>query len=166
MLHLQTEHFDWQAAMPRPLDIHLNAAIMHMASVVCPSGFDVSDAAPSTFLELMAFIDTHRRITVYSGGSEKTIYADREVNYCFRAWYAWCHWRGRFDFSLEGEAAVWRMQCDHLRLLFGDTETTRRWQKILYAETVGQCCFHERHGHFPDDQMAFTRSFLEAQRET
>ena len=166
MLLLQTEHSDWQAVRRTPLDIHLNVAVMHMADVVCPAGFDVSDTAPSTFPELMAFIETHRRITVFSGGSEKTIYADREVNYCFRAWHDWCHWRGRFDFSLEGETAVWQMQCDHFRSLFGDSAMTRRWQKILYVEVVEQWLFHERHGYFPDDQMAFTRSYLEAHDET
>ena len=148
---------------PAPLDIHLNVAVMHMAHVVCPSGFEVSDDAPSTFAELISYIDAHRAIKVPSIASEKTIYADREVNYCFRAWHDWCHWRGRHDFSLAGETAVWKMQCDHLRLLYGDSEMTRDWCRILYVEIVVQWLFREKHGAFPEDQMAFTRNYFEEQ---
>lgn len=160
MLFLQTQRLDWQAKRLPPIDIHLNVAVMHMASIVCPAEFDVSDKAPSTMAELTEFVETNGRIMVYSGASEKTIYADREVNYCFRAWHDWCHWKGRFDFSLKGETAVRRMQSDHLRLLYGDTAITRRWRKILYIEIVEQWLFNKRHGYFPDDQMSFTRSYL------
>ena len=55
------------------------------------------------------------------------------------------------------------MQCDHLRLLYGDSEMTRDWCRILYVEIVVQWLFREKHGAFPEDQMAFTRNYFEEQ---
>jgi hypothetical protein len=50
-----------------------------------PTGYDVSDDAPSTFRGLCKHLDSGGRMTVYRGGSEATIFADNEVNYAFRA---------------------------------------------------------------------------------
>jgi hypothetical protein len=145
---------------PLPLDIHLNVAVLQVASRLFPCGFNVSDDAPQTFESLKQLLDTTGRMTVYAGGSERTIYRDREVNYAFRAWHDWCHWRGGHDFTCAGERAVYEMQCAQLVLLYGDCESTRRWRHILYAEIIGQQAYFDRHGIFPVDQRAFVESFL------
>jgi len=83
---------------------------------------------PETYEELIALLDAGGRMLVYSGASERTIYGDPEVNYAFRAWHDWCHWRGRYDFSYEGERAACAMQGDHLIARYGDSSQTRRWR--------------------------------------
>src|SRR5208282_1357378 len=102
-------------------DIHFNAAVLTMCSRLLPGGYDVSLAAPETYEELIAHLDAGGRMVVYSGGSERTIYGDPEVNFAFRAWHDWCHWRGRHDFSQEGERVACAMQSEHLVTLYGES---------------------------------------------
>lgn len=149
-----------EATRRQPLDIQFNVAVLHIASRLFPCGFEVSDDAPQTYEELKRLINMTGRMAVYAGASETTIYEDREVNFSFRAWHDWCHWRGAHDFSPEGERAVFDMQCTHLLDLFGGSEPTRRWQRILYAEIIGQQAYFDHHGVFPIDQRGFVESFL------
>ena len=142
-----------------PLDIHLNAAVIHIASRLYPSGFEISDDAPDTFEKLKAQFATGQMI-VWSGGSDQTIYADRKVNYCFRAWHDWCHVRGDHPFTDEGERAVCRMQCDHVTELYGVSPQTDRWYAILRADVIGQQEYFYRYESYPDDQRAFVISYL------
>jgi len=142
-------------------DIHFNAAVLTMCSRLLPGGYDVSLAAPETYEELIAHLDAGGRMVVYSGGSERTIYGDPEVNFAFRAWHDWCHWRGRHDFSHEGERAACAMQSEHLVTLYGESPQTLRWRYILQAEIIGQREYYDRHGEFPEDQRAFVAAYLE-----
>jgi len=125
-----------------------------------PGGYDVSDTAPETYEELIAHLDAGGRMVVYSGGSQLTIYSDPEVNFAFRAWHDWCHWRGRHDFSHGGERAACAMQGDHLITLYGESAQTLRWWRILHAEIIGQRDYFDRHGEFPEDQRAFVAAYL------
>ena len=142
------------------LDHGLNVAVVHITAKVLPSGFDVSEIAPSSYDELVAHFESGKRLTVYSGGSDHTIFGDPEVNHHFRAWHDWCHYTGKHDFSMRGEYAVYEMQCGHLVALYGDGEQTRRWRSILFADGMGQKAFHEKHSAFPEDQLAFVKAFL------
>jgi hypothetical protein len=144
----------------KPLDRTLNAAILTMSRRIFPTGFDVSDGAPDTHKKLKAHLDAGRRMVVYGGGCEGTIYADPEVNHSFRAWHDWCHWRGGYDFSPEGETAVCDMQCGQLIELYGDSKETRRWADILWAEVVGQRLYYQRHKRYVDDQRGFIEAYL------
>ena len=97
---------------------------------------------------------------VWSGGSENTIYAEPEVNWAFRAWHDWCHYRGAHDFTPEGERSVFELQRSHLLLFYGDSLQTRRWIRILRAEVIGQQEYFYRYGHYPHDQRAFVEVYL------
>ena len=143
-----------------PLDTGLNVAIMHVATKLFPRGFDVSLNAPDTFEELKAHLDAGKRMVVFSGGSDATIYGDPEVNWCFRAWHDWCHWRGNHALSLVGEQAVCNMQVQHLVTLYGNGPSVRRWIRIIHAEIIGQATFYQEHGHFPVDQYEFVTRYL------
>jgi hypothetical protein len=68
-----------------PPDPQLNSAIINMATRLFPAGFDVSDDAPDTYEKLKAHLDAGKRLVVFSGGSQHTIYADPAVNHAFRA---------------------------------------------------------------------------------
>lgn len=89
-----------------------------------------------------------RHLSVRAGASNATIYGCREVNYAFRAWHDWCHWRGGHDLSIEGELAACHMQEHHLLELYGDTEQTRKWRTLLRAEIVGHAEYYRRHKRF------------------
>lgn len=146
--------------MSNPLDTGLNVAVVHIASRLFPVGFDVSEQAPSTYEELKQHLDAGRRLIVYAGGSDRTIYGDPEVNWHFRAWHDWAHWRGAHDLTHVGECAATEMQVGHLRVLYGGNPTTRRWAAIIRAEIVGQAEFYRRHQRFPDDQRGFVEAYL------
>jgi hypothetical protein len=70
-----------------PLDPNLNAAIIAIVKRLFPHGCDVSDKAPDTYEKLKAHLDARKRLVVYGGGSEHTIYGDPAINYAFRAWH-------------------------------------------------------------------------------
>ncbi len=61
------------------LDIQFNAAVLAMARRLFPCGFEVAEDAPQTYEDL-ARLDAGKPMLVWSGGSEKTIYGDPEVN--------------------------------------------------------------------------------------
>ena len=143
----------------RPLDIGLNVGIIHIASKLFPCGFDVSDSAPSTFEELCAHLDAGNRMLAFAGGSDRTIYADREVDWAFRAWHDWCHWRGRHNFTPVGERAVCDLQTTHLRILFGSC-AAEKWGGIIRVEVIGQGQYFHYHKRFPDDQRGFVEAYL------
>jgi hypothetical protein len=146
--------------MKSPFDPLLNVAIVHIASRLLPNGFDVSDEAPDTYEKLKAHLCAGKRMIVWSGGSEATVYGHRSVNFSFCAWHDFCHWDGGHDFTLEGEIAACEMQCQHLFEFYGDCERIQEWCSLLRAEVVGQALFFHRHKRFPDDQRSFVAAYL------
>lgn len=143
-----------------PVDATLNATILSIAGNLFPEGFDVAPDAPSTYRELKAHLDAGRRLVVYDGGSEGTIYVTPAVNHAFRAWHDFSHWTGGHDFSVRGECAVFAMQRQHLLDLYGDNKQTERWIDILRAEVIGQRLYYERHKRFVEDQRGFISAYL------
>lgn len=150
----------------KPLDRHLNAAVLAMAARLFPTGFDVSPDAPSSLRALNTLLGKPEapkpgaRMVVFDGGSAHTIYADDEVNYAFRAWHDWTHWRYQFDFSLAGERATYMAQVFHLVKAYGDCDTVTRWSNILHAEIVGQAEYYARHKRYVGRQLDFVRACL------
>ena len=143
-----------------PLDRGFNVAVNHIASRLFPRGFDVAADAPETFEALKAHVAETRRMKVWNGASERTIFADPETNYAFRAWHDWCHLAGGFEFTPEGEAAAVALQQEHIRTLYGETEQAKYWVRILDAEVNGQLQYAAEHGDFPADQFSFVKEYL------
>jgi hypothetical protein len=144
----------------KALDASLNAAIIEIAARLLPSGFDVSPTAPATYAELKAHLDAGKRLVVYAGGSDRTIYGDPSINYAFRAWHDWTHWTGQHDLTFEGEVAVCTRQQQDLLTWYRDTRQTRRWCDLVRAEIIGQGTYFRYHKRFPDDQHGFVEAFL------
>jgi hypothetical protein len=140
-----------------PLDPNLNVAILNITSRLLPAGFDVFNTAPATYEALKKHLDPGGRMIVLSGRSETTIYADAHVNHAFRAWHDFCHWRGCFDLTAEGERAACAMQCDDLCELYGDRP---EWRRLVHAEVVAQAEYFKRHRRFPSNQRAFVETYL------
>jgi hypothetical protein len=143
-----------------PLDPGFNAAVLAIAKRLWPSGYDVSETAPDTYEKLAAHLDAGKRLVIYSGGSQTTIYGDRDINYAFRSWHDWCHWQGRHNLTQEGEIGSCGIQCRHIVELYGDTPETRRWVAIIQAEIIGQGTYYLYHKRFPDDQRAFIEAYM------
>jgi hypothetical protein len=145
----------------RAFSLRLNVAVMQIASQLFPTGFDVSDNAPDTFDKLKAHVAKTGRMLVWNGASDKTIFADEEVNFAFRAWHDWCHLAGEFPFTPEGEKDAACMQLQHIRALFGRTKEADYMCRLVWTEVVGQVEYHLHHnGAFPSDQAAFTKHYL------
>jgi hypothetical protein len=141
------------------LDLSFNAAVTTLARKVWPLGYDVSDdikyASAPDANAYFAEIERTRRVTIYTGGSERTIFGEPEINWDFRAWHEWSHFILRAPFDINGELAVAHRQCQDLARVFGHEERTIRWQGLIMAEVYGQALYFKRHGSFPADQVAF-----------
>lgn len=142
-----------------PLDRSFNIAVLAMARRLLPCGFDVSDDAPDTYAKLRRHAEKTGRIMVWSGASDRTIFADPEVNYAFRAWHDLRHYTGRNDFSHYGEYCTYQAQYVDLQRMHG-RETAKRWRAILHAEVMGMLQYKERWLDFPSDQRAFVEACL------
>lgn len=147
------------------LDRGFNCAVLHIASRLFPTGYDISDNAPETYDELCAHVASTGRMLVWSGASDRTIFGDNEVNYAFRAWHDHCHLRGSgHDFSWSGEHAVLQEQQSDIVALYGHGAKTHEngyeYAAILDAEVIGQLYHKEIHGRFPCDQIGFVRALL------
>lgn len=144
------------------VDHELNNAIVYLAGLKFPQGFDVAENAPDTLAKLCALLDSGKRMVVYSGGSEATIFGNPVVNYAFRAWHDWHHWQGKLAFDPEGEREACARQIEELREHYGHNPLTDRWAELLDCEINGQVAYAQAHnGDFPQDQLAFATSYLE-----
>jgi hypothetical protein len=145
----------------KPINPAFNACVQTICKSVWPQSFDVSENAPSNFEELKADFAKRGRIAVWSGGSEHTIFGEPDINYMFRAWHDWCHLHGNHDFTVEGERNAALMQCEHIRQRYGDGETAAEFCKLVMEEVCGQAEYQKARGHFPNDQVAFARAYLD-----
>lgn len=143
----------------QPLDSQLNDAVLYIAGQLVPT-FIVSRNAPSTYPQLKDHMDSGKDMIVFEGGSENTIFGTPEVNYAFRAWHDWCHWKGKFDFSLQGEMETCCFQLQHLHRFYGLTSKTCRWRSILIAEVVGQRRYFEKYREYILDQRSFAVAYI------
>jgi hypothetical protein len=148
-----------------PVSRSLNAAILGMAARLFPCGFDVSPNAPERLSALNAMLGhptapkSGARLTVFNGGSTQTIFADDEVNFAFRAWHDWTHWRYQHNFTLIGETATATQQIRDLYSVHGRGAHNADWHPLLWAEVVGQREYYERHRRFIADQRGFNAAY-------
>lgn len=149
-----------------PLDTAFNVAVNHMASRVLPTGFDTTDnkdEAPASLEDLNAHVAKTGRIIVWTGNSDKTIYACPDTNWAARAWHDWGHWYLQADFTAAGEAKVAELQKMQLGLVYGRTSARiKYWQDLIDIEVNDQVAYFERYGEFPEDQMRFATNAMQA----
>lgn len=147
------------------IDRELNAAILNIAARLFPTGFDVHPCAPSNLKDLTEQC-AWGRMVVWDGASAQTIYDDAEVNFAFRAWHDWHHVKGQFEFDIEGERKACEAQIELLYSLYGESEKTRYWARLIDAEIMGQAFHFEQFGTFPENQIEFVKAFAAAARGT
>jgi hypothetical protein len=144
----------------KPIDPTFNTAVLHMAALKWPHGYDAGEVAPNSLAELNHMLDTRGRLTVWDGDCEPTIYADHAVNLAFRAWHEWHHWRGQIPFTREGERQVYLRQLQDLVDEYGPSQRLGNWGALLDAEINGNARYLSIHGRFPSNQRAFALHYL------
>lgn len=145
--------------MNAPLSCGFNVAVQTIAARILPCGYDVSADAPDTYRTLVAHYDKTGRIVVWSGASERTVFACRETNYAFRAWHDSKHILFNLPFTMDGEAEVMRLQQADVRALY-DGQRADLFCNILEAEVIGQGEYNMLYGGYPADQVAFVAAYL------
>lgn len=145
--------------MANPVDRGFNTAVLHIASRLFPTGYDVAIDAPDTLEKLSEHIRTTGRMVVSSAHCANTIFDDAEVNYAFRAWHDLYHHMLQAPFTPAGEALVAQVQAWDLVKLYG-REKAAPWCELIDAEVNGQAAYEARHGRFPRNQIAFDLVYL------
>ena len=121
-----------------------------------PQGWHAADLAPNTYEELLEDVRLNAgHITVWSGGSDRTVYGNPTVNHAFRAWHDSIHVGRGWDFTMTGEKLVAATQAT-TAFAAGHTDLA----KVLLADVVGQAEYYGIHGAFPEDQIGFIQSYL------
>lgn len=143
----------------KPLSRAFNVAVLHITSKVFPCGFDVSADAPQDFDSLMTYYRETGRVCAWNGASDKTIFADSDVNFAFRAWHDSKHVLHWFPFTLLGEIGALKCQKVDVRACY-DGAAADLFCRLLDAEIYGQFRYNEKHGGFPIEQAAFARAYL------
>lgn len=145
----------------KPVYQKLNDACVHMANKIFPNGYDVTADAPNTFEGLVKHTAMTGRMAVWNGASDKTIFADDQANYAFRAWHDACHLRGLHPFTPEGEKGAFDEMVSDVHREYGDTPESKSMIGLLHEEIIGQLDYTKFHGgEFPVDQRAFAETYL------
>ena len=152
-----------------PLFLPFNVTVNSIAAKLFPTGFDVSENAPASWPELYYHVWRNRRMEVSNTNSEKTIFADAETNYAFRAWHDHCHLRntegvflggvaypGSFDWT--GEVWVYQQMVQDVVKMYG--YCSPYIDRLIEAEVLGQFLHKEVWGDFVEDQKAFTIAYM------
>lgn len=140
----------------KPLSQTLNNVVQLIAETI---DYDVSDDAPSTYKELVDHLDSGKRLVVYSGGSNHTIFADAATNHAFRAWHDLTHYRCGYDFSTVGEMFTCNTQISDVIQHFG-VEIAEQCLPYLTAEVIGQRLYFEKYKEYIVDQRAFVKAYM------
>lgn len=110
----------------------------------------VKDDAPSNEEELL----NSSTLVIWSGGSEKTIYNDKTVNYAFRALHDEMHLKTGFNFSIENEIELGRLQASKY--------TSSLMQELVFCEIAGQAMYFQKYNKFLENQYEFTLTYLKS----
>ncbi len=132
----------------KPLSESLNTQIVKHA----PPYIVVPDA-PNTYADLKRYgIDDKGRIRVSPTNSINTIYADKQVNYAFRAWHDSLHLKYVLSFSLSDELKVAQL---HQRLIIGNYE-----KALIYIDVAEQARYWYVNRKYVENQREFVLDFI------
>ena len=135
------------------IELHgLNRTILSLA----PSHI-ARQVVPMSFPQLVLACDLSA-LPVWDGASDRTVFGDARVNHAFRAWHDSHHIRLGADFTLAGETRVCEAQIAELHRLWPRHPLV--WDRLIRVEVIGQVTYAVTHGHFPIDQIQFTRKEL------
>jgi hypothetical protein len=126
--------------------------------------FKVMDNTPDTFEGMIDYKNKHGHLAIYSGGSDKTIFSSKYVNYAFRAIHDSRHILTGLRFTLQDEEGLayyqgqefyeWTLQKSY------KIKLAQHIFQIIYIEIYEQRLYVEQTGKFVEDQKAFMLSKL------
>lgn len=146
--------------MSRPLYTPFNQAVIDITNRLFPCGYDVASIAPETLAGLTEHIQRTGRVLVWDGASDRTVFGDPEVNWAFRAWHDFHHYRLQAEFNPLGERRVAYAQINDVRRLYGHGPIADFIVRLVLCEVLGQLEYHERHNDYPADQWLFAQRYL------
>lgn len=112
----------------------------------------VSDHAPETLKDVVTTYNETKKLIIWSGASENTIYGCAELNYLARAWHDYTHVKLLSEFNLQGEIQTALKQMSQVDTKFAE---------VLRIEIIEQVNYFQKHGEFPENQLKFFKSFTE-----
>jgi len=115
--------------------------------------FDENDIEGTLKKHIKRFEDT-KKINIWTGESEKTIFASSKINHKFRAWHDFYHITKNLSYNPEGEILVCEEQKKDLPKNF-DFEKT-----LLDIEIKGQIEYFEQKNKFVSNQYNFCIEYL------
>lgn len=158
------QSFSSTIAPRRPLDVHFNLAVRHISFVAMDGyrRFVLTDNGSlcDTYEKICAYYKQHKRVLIWSGESDKSIFACKETNHYSRALHDLIHIKKGFDFSAQGEIDVCAESISLLRQAYPKEPNLDYWCKLMDCEIIGQVEYLTRNGHFVGNQMGFTKAYL------
>lgn len=115
--------------------------------------FDPKDIK-GTLQRYIARYNSHKKIVVWCGESDNTIFGEPHINHFFRAWHEYVHITKNQNFSFLGESLVCAMQCGML---------PNSWyleRELIYIEIVAQNQFYSVNKKFVENQRHFCISYM------
>ncbi len=141
----------------KPLNIGFNMLVDAMAENIAWEAVDTEH--PGFEAMRQDYLNTGV-LKVNSDHSENTIFGYPEVNHAFRAWHDHCHLLANADFSREGERAAAELQIKQMKVFMEGSPVIPVFEKLIYAEVVGQADYFFETGKFPDNQREWTEEFF------
>ena len=146
---------------PRILDRELNAAIITLANIYIPRGFEVRTPEDVTEEAVWQSCQEGRPV-VYDRTMVNSIFGDTEVEHTFQA---------LAQFFMFTEPVVHNSHrphlcavmmvggidriCEALVKQYGDDSRTQGWQKAILVHTIGRLAFHSSFGGIPGSNYDF-----------
>lgn len=115
--------------------------------------FDESDLTGTFQKHLKRFKET-KKIHIWTGASDKTIFGEPTVNHKFRAWHDLIHLANGLGYDSIGESIVADLQIASL---------PQDWifeRELIHVEVVGQIHYFGMRNEFVEDQRQFTVDYL------
>lgn len=152
----------------RALDTDFNKAVLSIANKLVPS-YDISDNAPNTYKDMVKYFKEHGKLCIYNGASDKTIFADSNVNIAFRAWHDYYHLTKELQFTDLGEYIVSNYQATDIMVYCLENNKLDKlnlWLNLLDIEINEQVQFFNENNYFIEDQYKFTLDKLKERNIT
>jgi hypothetical protein len=144
----------------QPLSQTLNLVVEMMAEHI---DYVTSDVAPSTYRELVDHMDSGKKLVIYDGGSDFTIFGEPSANHAFRAWHDTIHYQYGYDFSTTGEMFTCNQHISDIITHFG-VDIAQECAPILLAEVIGQSLYYRKYKAYVGDQRAFAIAYMKCPR--
>lgn len=124
--------------------------------------YDTTDSEDyGTLKAITDYYNSNRRLMVWTGGSDNTIFSTPEFNWMFRAWHDHHHVKHQHEFTTKGERLVCDEQIKDVLRYVENLELQEFMIMILNAEINGQVEEFNKTGGFVDDQKQFTVEYIQ-----